>query len=195
MVRATKTPPRYRWPPSGPARETRVLPGLATRFHPASATQLLLPNLPQALPRRLCRLCRPQEAVPPPDWICSCCPNGERGSTDYDIHSSLRGKGSVQQTLGNQLSCPICLKDDRAPGLTKNKSGSKKFPDCGLRAHGCCLSELEVSLGGRCPCHECQRRRDRVVPGNNPVWLRLKMARQDGGPASLNRPMRAFLSC
>lgn len=153
--------------------------------------------IPSLRPSFCCRTChklfhgdcagysRHKRQCPPPDWICPCCPNGERGPTEYDIHSSLRGMGTVTQKLGNQLWCPICLEDDRAPGSTKNDPGSKKCLGCGLRAHGHCISGLEAWPEGRWPCHECRRRRDSVISGHDsPRGPRLKMARLDGGRTS-----------
>lgn len=154
--------------------------------------------IPSLRPTFSCRACRKlfhgdcagyarhKRQCPPPDWICPRCPNGERGPTEYDIHSSLRGRGTVSQTLGNQLWCPICLGDDRARGSTKNDTDGKKCPDCGLRVHGHCVSGLEAGPDGRWPCDECLRRRNGVTPGNNPLWLRLKAARLDGGPTVAN---------
>ncbi|CAN0437680.1 unnamed protein product [Ectocarpus sp. 12 AP-2014] len=37
---------------------------------------------------------------PPPKWICPCCPDGERGPIERCVHLSLKGLGSVKQTLG-----------------------------------------------------------------------------------------------
>lgn len=149
--------------------------------------------IPSLRPSFCCRTCRKlfhgdcagyarhKRQCPPPDWICPRCPNGERGPTEYDTHTSLKGKGSVHQKLGNQLWCPMCFGDDRAHGSANNGPG-KKCPDCGLRTHAHCMSGLEIGPGGRWPCDECQRRRDGVTPGNNSLWLRLKAARLDGGP-------------
>ncbi|CAN0435824.1 unnamed protein product, partial [Ectocarpus sp. 12 AP-2014] len=54
---------------------------------------------------------------PPPSWICPCCPDGERGPSAAHLHASLKGKGIVTQKHGNQPWCPICLDDNRAPGM------------------------------------------------------------------------------
>lgn len=151
--------------------------------------------IPSLRPSFCCRACRNlfhgdcagyarhKRQCPPPDWICPHCPNGERGPTEYDTHTSLKGKGAVHQKLGNQLWCPICFGDDRALGSAQNGPGGKKCPGCGLRTHGHCMSGLEIGPDGRWPCDECQRRRDGINPGDNSLWLRLKTARLDGGPA------------
>lgn len=116
---------------------------------------------------------------PPPDWICPQCPDGERGPMERFAHPSLKNKGSVNQKRGNQQWCPICLDDNRVPGTMRMGSGSKRCPGCGLHAHADC--RVEMPPCGRWPCDECQRRQDGVVPGNNPIWLRLNAARLDGG--------------
>lgn len=63
---------------------------------------------------------------------------------------------------------------------------------CGLRTHAGCLAWLEIGSDGRWPCDECQRRRDGVVPGNNPTWLRLKAARLDGDKNAISAPRPSF---
>lgn len=118
---------------------------------------------------------------PPPSWICPCCPDGERGPSAVHLHTSLKGKGTVTQKYGNQPWCPICLDDNRAPGMVTMGSSTERCPGCGMQTHGQCRAGLEISNGGTRPCDECQRRQDGVVPGNNPRWLRLQAARWIGG--------------
>lgn len=118
---------------------------------------------------------------PPPSWICPCCPDGERGPSAAYLHASLKGKGTVTQKQGNQPWCPICLDDNRAPGMVTMGSSTERCLGCGMQTHGQCRAELKVSDGGTRPCDECQRRQDGVVPGNNPRWLRLQAARWIGG--------------
>lgn len=125
---------------------------------------------------------------PPPDWICPRCPNGERGHLERCVHPSVKGKRVATQH-GNMPWCPLCLDDNRDPGKTTAGANTKtKCRGCGLHTHARCLAKLEIGPDGRWPCDECERRRDGVVPGNNPVWLRLKAARLDGDHKTMKAP-------
>lgn len=136
---------------------------------------------------------RVKRHFPPPDWICPRCPSGERGPDDTHLHESLRGKGGAapSQPRGNQPWCPNCLGDNRLPGEKTMGSDSKRCPGCGLHTHARCRrTRPEASPGaagaatadGSWACNECKRREEGVVVGgDDPVWLRLKAARLDGG--------------
>ncbi|CAM9749621.1 unnamed protein product [Ectocarpus sp. 6 AP-2014] len=71
---------------------------------------------------------------PLPDWVCPCCPDGERGPIERCVHLSLKGLGSVKQTLGNQAWCRICLEDNRAlvtrwaPGVRRSAAVAGSRP-------------------------------------------------------------------
>ena len=125
---------------------------------------------------------------PPPDWICPRCPNGERGPLERLVHPSLKGMG-VATKHGNMPWCPQCLQDHREVGLMRARANTKtKCRGCGLHTHASCLAKLEIGVDGRWPCDECQRRRDGVAPGNNPVWARLQAARLDGDHKAIRAP-------
>ncbi|CAN0208668.1 unnamed protein product, partial [Ectocarpus sp. 12 AP-2014] len=76
---------------------------------------------------------------PPPDWVCPCCPDVERGPIERCVHLSLKSLGSVKQTLGNQPWCPICLEDNRALGNTMGTRRSTKCRGCGFQTHNHCI--------------------------------------------------------
>ncbi|CAM9452827.1 unnamed protein product, partial [Pylaiella littoralis] len=119
---------------------------------------------------------------PPPDWICPRCPDGERGPNEEVLHPSLRGLAAVKQPKGSMPWCPVCLRDNRGPSSDAERAMDIRCHDCGFRPHPACWRNLQIGPDGKRPCVECQRRRDGGIPcGNNPMWLRLKAARVQGG--------------